>query len=50
MKRVMRNNVDDYLYDEVKVKLGIDLTVDQIDSIVDDVMKLAENNYEIFVK
>ncbi len=50
MKRVMRNNVDDYLYDEVKVKLGVDLTVDQIDSIVDDVMKLAENNYEIFVK
>lgn len=50
MKRVMRNSIDDYLYDEVKVKLGVDLTVDQIDSIVDDVMKLAENNYEIFVK
>jgi type I restriction enzyme R subunit len=50
MKRVMRNNIDDYLYDEVKVKLGVDLTAYQIDSIVDDVMKLAENNYEIFVK
>lgn len=50
MKRVMRNNVDDYLYDEVKVKLGVDLTIDQIDSIVDDVMRLAENNYEIFSK
>ncbi len=50
MKRIMRTSIDDYLYDEVKVKLGVDLTADQIDSIVDDVMKLAENNYEIFVK
>ncbi|MBI1856786.1 type I restriction endonuclease subunit R [Candidatus Saccharibacteria bacterium] len=50
MKRIMRSSIDDYLYDEVKVKLGVNLTVDQIDSIVDDVMKLAENNYEIFVK
>jgi type I restriction enzyme R subunit len=50
MKRVMRNSIDDYLYDEVKVRLGVELSVDQIESIVNDVMKLAENNYEIFSK
>lgn len=50
MKRVMRNSIDDYLYDEVKVKLAIDLTAGEIEAIVDDVMKLAENNHELFIK
>ena len=50
MKRIMRNSIDDYLYDEVKVKLGVDLSIEQIEAIVNDVMKLAENNYEIFSK
>ncbi|MCB1233322.1 MAG: hypothetical protein KDN19_23965, partial [Verrucomicrobiae bacterium] len=50
MKRVMRNKIDDYLYDELKLNQGIELSVEQIDAIVDDVMKLAENNHEIFAK
>lgn len=50
MKRIMRNSIDDYIYDEIKVGRGVDLTPEQIDLIVDDVMKLAENNHEIFVK
>lgn len=50
MKRVMRNKIDDYLYDELKLIQGVELNVDQIEAIVDDVMKLAENNHEIFAK
>jgi hypothetical protein len=48
MKRVMRNSVDDYLYDELKVHRGIDITTQQIESLIEDVMKLAENNHEMF--
>ena len=50
MKRIMRNSIDDYLYDEIKVGRGVELTTEQIDSIVDNVMKLAENNHEIFTR
>ena len=46
----MRNSIDDYLYDELRTNKGIELSAEQIDSIVEDVMKLAENNHEIFTK
>lgn len=48
MKRVMRNSVDDYLYDELKVHRGIDITTQQIETLIEDVMQLAENNHEMF--
>jgi type I restriction enzyme R subunit len=50
MKRVMRNSIDDYIYDELKVGRGLDVSVEQIDEIVETVMRLAENNHENFVK
>lgn len=48
MKRVMRNNVDDYLYDELKMHRGVDITTQQIEKLIEDVMQLAENNHEMF--
>ncbi len=50
MKRIMRNGIDDYVYDELKVGRSLDLSAEQIDQIVDMVMTLAENNYENFIK
>jgi hypothetical protein len=46
----MRNSIDDYVYDELKVGRSLDLSAEQIDQIVDMVMTLAENNYENFIK
>lgn len=46
-KRMMRNKLDDYLYDIVKIDKGIDLSNDDITSIIDEIMELAQNNYEI---
>lgn len=48
IKRVMINRVDDYLYDVVKEEKGVDLSSDDIKEIIDLVMKLAENNTDIF--
>jgi type I restriction enzyme R subunit len=48
MKRVMRNSIDDYLYDELKVHEGVDITTQQIETLIEDVMQLAENNHEMF--
>ncbi len=48
MKRVMRNSIDDYLYDELKVHRGVDITTQQIEKLIEDVMQLAENNHEMF--
>jgi type I restriction enzyme R subunit len=48
MKRVMRNSIDDYLYDELKVHRGVDITTQQIETLIEDVMQLAENNHEMF--
>ena len=49
-KRQMRSLLDDYLYDEVKGKMGIDLSYDQIETIITDVMILAENNHDVFIQ
>jgi len=48
IKRQIRNNIDDYLYDEVKVNMGYDLEVDTIQMIVDNAMELAQYNTELF--
>lgn len=50
MKRVMRNSIDDYVYDELKVGRGLEVSAERIDEIVETVMRLAENNHENFVK
>lgn len=48
VKRKMRNSIDDYLYDVVKVEKGINLDADHIKLIIEETMRLAENNSEIF--
>ncbi len=50
MKRVMRNSIDDYIYDELKIGRGLELSAERIDEIVETIMKLAENNHENFIK
>lgn len=47
-KRQMRRQMDDYLYDIVKIQQGISLTNDQIDKIIEATMTLAENNHTTF--
>jgi type I restriction enzyme R subunit len=48
VKRSIRNTVDDYLYDVVKKEKNIDLSDEDLKKIIDSVLTLAENNYEIF--
>lgn len=48
VKRHMMNAIDDYLYDVVKNERHINLTEKQMKAIIDRVLTLAENNYEIF--
>lgn len=48
VKRVMKNKIDDYLYDVVKSEMDIELSNDDSHSLVEDVMLLAEHNYELF--
>ncbi len=47
-KRVISNEIDDYLYDVVKKQMGIELTYEDMKVIVEMVMNLAQNNYQIF--
>lgn len=48
VKRKIKNCIDDYLYDIVKLEKNIDLSNDQITRIISKATELAENNYEIF--
>lgn len=48
VKRVMRNKLDDYLYDVVKGHMNATLTNEQIQTIVDQIINLAEVNHELF--
>lgn len=45
IKRQMRSNVDDYVYDEIKLAQDIEVENEQIEQIVEKVMALAENNH-----
>lgn len=47
-KRVMKNTIDDYLYDVVKGKKKINLSIKDIKQIIEKTMELAQNNIEIF--
>jgi type I restriction enzyme R subunit len=46
-KRVMRDRLDDYFYDVVKVEKGVDISSEEVKKIIDETMVLAQNNYEI---
>ena len=48
VKRRIMNTIDDYLYDVVKKEKNIDLSDEDMRSIINSVLTLAENNYEIF--
>ncbi len=37
------NEIDDYLYDELKTKKGIELTLDQMDELIEKVMQVAKH-------
>jgi type I restriction enzyme R subunit len=47
-KRQIRNELDDYLYDELKVGKSANLSFEQIESVINHVMTLAEYNHEAF--
>lgn len=49
VKRKMKNSIDDYLYDVVKTERGIDLNMEQINSIIEEATILAEHNFELFL-
>jgi type I restriction enzyme R subunit len=46
VKRKMMNAIDDYLYDVVKNQKNIELTYDEMKTIINTVIQLAENNNE----
>lgn len=48
VKRRIMNVLDDYLYDEIKGERGIELSDEDMKSIVSKVLELAEYNHEIF--
>lgn len=50
VKRVITNKIDDYLYDEVKVKREKDLDSSTIASLVALIIDLATHNHELFSK
>ncbi len=47
-QRMIKSQLDDYLYDRVDLEMGISLGGDDITSILEDVMRLALENYELF--
>ncbi|MFA6504231.1 MAG: hypothetical protein WCT54_04890, partial [Patescibacteria group bacterium] len=48
VKRIIKNKLDDYLYDQVKSELGIPLSGEDMKALVDTCVQLAEHNLEIF--
>ena len=48
VKRRIANSIDDYLYDDVRNKRGLDISNEAMQKIVKDVMTRAENNVEDF--
>lgn len=47
-KRVMKNTIDDYLYDTVIKEKGINLSAKDTAQLIDKTMELAQYNIEIF--
>src|SRR5690606_7684378 len=48
VKRIIMNKIDDYLYDEIKMKQNIELSIKDTKKIIDDSIQLAEYNHELF--
>lgn len=44
VKRIVRNNMEDYFFDIVKNEMKVPITIEMIDSIVDDMWSLAIKN------
>ena len=49
VKRKIANVIDDYLYDKIKGEKRVDIDSNFIKKTIDSVMKLAENNFELFI-
>jgi len=47
-QRIIKNKLDDYLYDEVKINMDIDLTHDALALMLDRIINLALENNELF--
>lgn len=48
VKRIIKNKLDDYLYDHVKTDLGIPLSGEDMKALVETCLQLAERNSETF--
>jgi len=48
VKRKIKNRIDDYLYDVIKVERQVELSSNDINEIIETTLTLAENNYDIF--
>ncbi|MBU1123126.1 HsdR family type I site-specific deoxyribonuclease, partial [Patescibacteria group bacterium] len=48
-QRALKNQIDDYVYDEIKTKYSLDISNEDLATIVDKVMELALENPEIFI-
>lgn len=49
VKRVIANKLDDYLYDYVKIELGVEVSAEDMKKIIDITMELAAINHILFV-
>ncbi len=47
-KRQMRELIDDYLYDTVRMEMGITLSQAKMDEIISLAIEIAQNNHDIF--
>jgi type I restriction enzyme R subunit len=47
-ERQMREHLDDYLYDEAKSQPELNLTEARIQAVIERILKLAENNRDVF--
>lgn len=47
-QRIIKNKLDDYLYDEVKLNMDIDLSHEALASMLDLIISLALENHELF--
>jgi type I restriction enzyme R subunit len=47
-QRKIKNKLDDYLYDTVKIEMGVDLSTEDITQMLDKIVHLALENYAIF--
>ena len=44
----MRSHLDDYLYDVARTGRGVELSNEDIEMIIDNIMTIAENNHTLY--